>query len=558
MDDIRHKNVQAMAGIVGSMGWPRVFEPVGWIVGGDAMRKFGVIGLGSVGYAIIDGLSQLYSYAGYDVLCNYKWEPILEADIVFVSVGTPMDNRERLDCGNVEQVLKRLHADHYAGVVVVKSTVSIGFMDGMVVKFPGLRLVYMPEFLREKNSYSWFTDPDRIVAAGRPEDVEEALSYFKWARGAEVIRTDFKSAGAGKLAHNSYIATKVSFTNEMENISRAVGADPHDVMKIVWTDRRVQCSEHLTPGLGPYGGKCVVKDTNEMMNSEKSEFLAAVRRVNDKCTIKETATRYDPVVVIIPTKDRPAKLSRALKSVADQTYRPELVVVVNDPVKEATEQTATVVSEYADRLPIRRIVNGHAENVSGAINSGLEFIANSMWDPENVFVALLDDDDWWERKYLENCAKYAREYGSDWVVSGLIRHDAKNLDGVFQDIPRSLGVSQFLVTNPNVQNSNLFVKANKLIAVGGYDEGLVSTTDRDVCIRLLQSNNIRCSILRNHLVHHDASDDPGRLSHPGSTRKAQGLTAFYRKYSGLMSSDQQTKFKERAKILFKVEIEGAT
>ncbi len=170
------------------------------------------------------------------------------------------------------------------------------------------------------------------------------------SHGAEIIKTDFKSAEVAKLAHNSYIATKVSFTNEIEKICKSVGADPNDVMKTVWMDRRVMCSQHLTPGLGPYGGKCVVKDMNELTNSTKSEFLAAVRKVNDKCTEKEATVGYSPVIVIIPTKNRPDKLPRALNSVANQTYKPELVIVVNDPGKDATETTARIVSEFAGKL----------------------------------------------------------------------------------------------------------------------------------------------------------------------------------------------------------------
>lgn len=520
------------------------------------MQKFGVIGLGSVGYAIIHGLSHYYSYACYDVLCEYKWEPILKTEIVFISVGTPMNDNERLDCGSVEQVLKQLSDDHYAGVIVVKSTISIGFMNLMEKKYPNLRLVYMPEFLCEKSSYSFFMNPDRIVAAGRLEDVDEALSYFEWADNTEIIRTDFKSAEIGKLAHNAYIATKVSFTNEMEKISKSAGADPFDVMKIVSSDRRVFSREHLTPGLGPYGGKCVPKDTNEIMNSEKSQFLSAVRKVNDCCKEKENGFQYSPVISIIPTKSRHNKLSRALDSVANQTHRPKLVIVVNEPEKEAKEQTGSIVSKYVDKLPIICVMNSHARNISGAINSGLELLANSKRNLEDSYIAFLDDDDWWERKYLENCAKFAREYNSDWVISGLIRHDFNNCE-TFQDIPKVLDLSHFLVTNPNVQNSNLFIRTNKLIAIGGYDENLVSTTDRDVCIRLLQSG-VKYSILRNHLVHHDASDDPGRLSYPGSVLKKQGLSAFYRKYSALMSNDQKMMFKERAKNLFKVEIGETT
>lgn len=520
------------------------------------MQKFGVIGLGSVGWSVIHGLSQYYSYAGYDIKNDYKWEPILDTKIVFICVGTPMGDDGRLDCSSVRQVLKKLYEDHYQGVVVVKSTVSIGFMDSATKEFPGLRLVYMPEFLREKSSYSWFIKPDRIVASGDQQNVDEALSYFTWVEDAVIIKTDFKNAEIGKLAHNSYIATKVSFTNEMENICKSLDADPYDVIKIVWTDRRVMCSEHLTPGLGPYGGKCVLKDMNELTNSTKSEFLASVRNVNDRCTTQESINKFKPVIVIIPTKNRPKKLLRALTSIVNQTYKPQLVIVINDPENDATTTTRIITLRFSNELSIQQLVNNRSKNISGAINAGLEY-AKSKINLNDCFIALLDDDDWWDRKYLENCVKFAQEYDSDWVISGLIRHDNKSPDGHFQDIPKNLSVSKFLVTNPNIQDSNLFVRANKLIAIWGYDENLVSTTDRDVCIRLLQLNNIHYSFLRNHLVHHDASDDPGRLSHPGSLNKLKGLNEFYRKYSCLMTVDQKVQFKERARILFKVEIQEA-
>ncbi|BAI61021.1 hypothetical protein MCP_0949 [Methanocella paludicola SANAE] len=518
------------------------------------MKEFGVIGLGSVGWSVIHGLSQYYSYAGYDILNEYKWEPILDTKIVFICVGTPLGNDGRLDCSNVREVIRKLFEDHYKGVVVVKSTVSIGFMDAATRDFLGIRLVYMPEFLREKNSYSWFIKPDRIVVSGKQKDIEEALSFFTWIEDAVIIKTDFRNAETGKLAHNSYIATKVSFTNEMEYICKSVGADAHDVMKIVSTDRRVMCSEHLTPGLGPYGGKCVLKDMSELTNSTKSDFLISVRNVNDRCKTPETINKFQPVIVIIPTKNRPLKLERALSSIIEQTYHPELVIVINDPVSDATATTRIVTSKFTRDLPVIQLVNNRSRNISGAINTGLEYV-QYRFDIKNSFVALLDDDDWWDKKYLENCVKFAHEYDSDWVISGLIRHDNKSPEGCFQDIPNNIEVSKFLVTNPNIQNSNLFVRASKLISIGGYDENLVSTTDRDICIRLLQSNSVHYTFLRNHLVHHDASDDPGRLSHPGSLIKKKGLNEFYHKYSCLMSGEQKSQFKERAKILFKVEIQ---
>ena len=92
---------------------------------------------------------------------------------------------------------------------------------------------------------------------------------------------DHRSAEVAKLAHNGFIATKVSFTNEIENICEELNADPVSVMSVIWSDRRVKSKEHLRPHMGPYGGKCVPKDTRELMNaSSRTVLLKAVEAVN--------------------------------------------------------------------------------------------------------------------------------------------------------------------------------------------------------------------------------------------------------------------------------------
>jgi UDPglucose 6-dehydrogenase len=98
-----------------------------------------------------------------------------------------------------------------------------------------------------------------------------------------VIYTDYATAELGKLAHNGYIATKVSFTNEIERIAKRYHADPNTVMQIVSSDRRVKSKEHLRPGLGPFDGKCVPKDTQELVSAgrELSILLNAVQQSNE-------------------------------------------------------------------------------------------------------------------------------------------------------------------------------------------------------------------------------------------------------------------------------------
>lgn len=518
------------------------------------MAEIGVIGLGSVGWAVIHGLSHKYSYAGYDIAENYDWEHILDTKIVFVCVGTPADLDGRLDCSQVESSLSSLTANEYKGIVVVKSTVRLGFFDYAIEKFAKLRLVYMPEFLRERNSYTWFLDPDRFVIAGDSKDTDIVMSYFAEFDGVEVIRTDFKTAELGKLAHNSYIATKVSFTNEMEDICSRVSADPVGVMHIVDSDRRVKSKEHLTPGLGPYGGKCVPKDVDELKTATNSGFFEEVIKVNKRCSTQEKESKLPSTVVIIPTLCRMETLERTLHSVAKQTLKPVKVIIIADSSNSRNAEVMELLKSFST-LETNFILNERTQNISGAINSGLYSLKEAGLDTKTLFVALLDDDDWWDRKYLENCAKFAAETNSEWVVPGLIRYDSNFPRGQKLTIPSKLELSDFLTGNPNVQNSNLFILASRILSIGGFDEKLESTTDRDVCIRLLQSPGIRYNVLRNHLVHHDATRVGGRLSSPGSSIKRAGLEAFFTKYETMMTDNQKHAFKERARRLFAINMD---
>ncbi len=523
------------------------------------MPAVGVVGLGPVGWAVIHGLSRYHECLGYDVEADFEWSPILGSNVAFVCVGTPAGLDGRLDCSAVLHVLERFAEADYRSPVVVKSTVRVGFMDESTVKFPRLRLVYMPEFLRARSRFTWFLKPDRLLLSGRSEDVEEVLSYFDWVKGAAVIRTDHRSAEVAKLAHNAFIATKVSFTNEIESIAKLTGADPGTVMAVVSADRRVLSDAHLRPGLGPYGGKCVPKDTSELAAAGgiSARLLRAVEEVARTGRPASVVSIRSPIVVLIPTRNRPEKLDRALSSVARQTRGPDGVVVVSDGDPREEAATGQVVRSFSNRLPVELLHNTRTPNLSGALNAGLAHVGEGGLSPSRTFLALLDDDDWWERSYLDNVATYAEETETDWIVSGLLRHEGGGA-GKPQPIPARLTVDDFLVTNPNVQGSNLFVRFSRVQEAGGFDEGFPSTTDRDLCIRLLRLPGIRYEVLRNHLVHHDASPDASRLSTPGSAIKKAGLEAFYRKYAAVMTPEQQTRFRERARVLFRVEVGADT
>ena len=246
-------------------------------------RIVGIVGLGSVGSALRKVLGNFYTVAGYDIKGEFEWEPIIHTEFVFICVQTPGLITGRLDCSHVEDVIDRLSSDHYRGIVIIKSTLKVGFSQYLAEKYTNLRIVYSPEFMSERNAFSWTANPDRLVIAGNPGDVEGVKKLYFWANNAEIILTDFKTAEIGKLAHNSFIALKVTFTNTMENVSDAIGANVDEVMHIVYSDRRVRNSAHLTPHMGPYGGKCVPKDTSELINAFPNEtrLLKVADEIND-------------------------------------------------------------------------------------------------------------------------------------------------------------------------------------------------------------------------------------------------------------------------------------
>ncbi len=519
-------------------------------------KRIGVIGLGSVGWAVIHGLSPHYDYHGYDIIGTYCWQDILSSDILFICVPTPLGLDNRLDCSAITDVLGKLHTAKYPHCIVIKSTLGVGFMENAVTAYPDLDLVYMPEFLRERSSFTWFACPDRLVVSGSQESMDTALSYFTWIDPLiPRIKMDWKSAEIGKLAHNAYIAVKVSFTNEIESISRTHGAEPMDVMRVVWTDRRIGSSDHLTPGLGGYGGKCVPKDTLELMYAGgETNLIKAAVAVNEQLLPLSQPCRNMTIITIIPTRNRYSYLQEALKSVAEQKRPPDMVYVIADEDDPSLPLVETFIRQYQIYLPVTLLHNTRTQNLSGAVNTGLNKAKEDYPNLEKVFISILDDDDWWDRSYLFNLSHYAEETQAEWIISGLIRHDSENPSGYHQPIPDTLTKHLLYITNPNIQGSNLFVTLSKLLEIGGFDERLISTTDRDVCLRLISADTTS-AVLHNHLVHHNALPNHTRLSDPGSSDKLAGLQTFYQKYCHDMTVEEQNSFKKRASELFHATIE---
>jgi len=258
------------------------------------------------------------------------------------------------------------------------------------------------------------------------------------------------------------------------------------------------------------------------------------------------------IAVIIATSNRFSLLAnRSLPSVKAQTRCPDFLLVVDDSAAEARAANAHLVrSQALGNCEVRYIENERTEGASGAWNTALDFLAGEVDDPGCMFVAILDDDDCWAPDYLDRCVTIARKQRLDMVAADLWRFESVGGQPLPCKAPNTLNTEDFLTGNPGIQGSNLFVRLSLLLAAGGFDEALRSTTDRDLCIRIADLGTIRYGPLPIALVEHFAEAERSRLSSRGSQDKTDGLAAFWRKYVGRMSNDQRQVFSNRTKTLF--------
>jgi UDPglucose 6-dehydrogenase len=234
--------------------------------------KIGIIGLGSVGSAAFKTLKDFFPTVGYDIDGRGEWKDILDTDAVMVCVPTDASENGNLDVSSVFVTAEKLSKFRYHGLIIVKSTIQPRTMDFLEESFPNLRLAYVPEFLREKDADEWFRNPDRLVYSCDDLDEKVLLSCFQWISSEMPrIRMTHLEAEFGKLAHNAFIASKVTFTCEIERICNINSIDARNVMEAVWRDRRINNPAHLTPYLGGFRGKCVPKDTQALVNEDPDE-----------------------------------------------------------------------------------------------------------------------------------------------------------------------------------------------------------------------------------------------------------------------------------------------
>ncbi len=219
-------------------------------------------------------------------------EGLSGTQFVFIAVGTPSGVDGEADLRYVETVARTIAETMTSPLIIVnKSTVPVGTGDWVadIVKSHQPKpipfaVVSCPEFLREGSAIGDFTQPHRTVLGSLDRDAAEKVAQLHLPLRAPIVITDLRTAEMIKYASNAFLATKISFINEIANICEALGADVKEVAIGMGYDARIG-KAFLDAGLG-YGGSCFPKDVKALayMAAEKGrhpQLLRAVMDIND-------------------------------------------------------------------------------------------------------------------------------------------------------------------------------------------------------------------------------------------------------------------------------------
>jgi UDPglucose 6-dehydrogenase len=213
------------------------------------------------------GLEELVERNRHRLHCSTNLTDALEhARLMFVAVGTPPTYSGDADLSAVHAVVEAMPpSDRHA--LVMKSTVPVG--TGATIKRlfdeqgkGGFRYVSCPEFLKEGSAIKDFLEPDRVVVGDDGDWAGDAVVELYAPLNAPLVRTDIKSAEMVKLASNAFLATKISFINEIANVCEETGADVLEVARGMGLDDRIG-PKFLQAGIG-FGGSCFPKDVTAL------------------------------------------------------------------------------------------------------------------------------------------------------------------------------------------------------------------------------------------------------------------------------------------------------
>ncbi|WP_456374034.1 nucleotide sugar dehydrogenase [Methanocaldococcus sp.] len=300
-----------------------------------------------------EGLEELLKkHVNKNIKFTTSYEPIKESDVIFLCVGTPQDKEGNADLrylfSAVEKIKETIDKDDYK-VIVIKSTVPVGTNRKVkeLLKDYNVDVVSNPEFLREGIAVYDFFNPERIVLGfedldnKKPVDIMKHVYKYFEEKGIPFIITNWETAELIKYASNAFLATKISFINELAKLADKVKADIKTISYAMGLDKRIG-NKFLNAGIG-YGGSCFHPDEvlfvdrgrgvecitfKELFDLDNKDELKVLSFDGEKISLKKlilaTKRYYDDDLITIKFN-----LGREIKVTKDHP----IVVLENDRLK---------------------------------------------------------------------------------------------------------------------------------------------------------------------------------------------------------------------------------
>ena len=367
--------------------------------------KIAVAGTGYVGLSLATLLSQKYEVVALDIIpekvdmINKRISPIRDKEIEeffkekklnlratldykdafeganFVVISTPTnydDVTNHFDTSSVEDIIQKVKSMNIDTVMVVKSTIPVGFINDMKEKYNIDNIMFSPEFLREGRALYDNLYPSRIIVGEKSKRAEEFANLLKECSLKQDVLVKYMNsteAEAVKLFANTYLALRVAYFNELDTYAELNGLNTKDIIDGVCLDPRIG-NHYNNPSFG-YGGYCLPKDTKQLLaNYERvpQNLIEAIVKSNDtrKNHITNMIMRKNPKIVGIyrltmKTNSDNFRAS-AIQGIIERLKNNNVDIVIYEPTLKAdtfndckVEKDFNTFKEKSDVILVNRI-----------------------------------------------------------------------------------------------------------------------------------------------------------------------------------------------------------